>query len=153
MEIRADRRSRTARSTMQDRSVHIFDIYEHPEQGLRAVRRGFSWAAFLLPSVWAVRRELGWTTLALFVLTTTAFDLARMSAESAHPIVQMGLLAGLLALVGLKPGLEGYRWQARVLEQKGFAHVRTVAAASPRVALDATIHNRFEGAPIPVAAG
>lgn len=138
---------------MHDRSVHIYDIYEHPELGLRTVRRGFSWAAFLLPAVWAVRRELGWTTLALFVLTTAAFDLARMSAESAHPVVQIGLLAGLLALVGLKPGLEGYRWQGQALERKGYEHRRTVAAANPRVALDATIHNRFDGAPIPVATG
>ncbi len=138
---------------MQDRSVHIYDIYQHPEQGLRAVRRGFSWAAFLLPTVWAVRKELGWTTLALFVLTTAAFDLARMSAESAHPVMQVGLLAGLLALVGLKPGLEGYRWQGQALERKGFAHRRTVAAPNPRVAMDATLRDHFEGVPIPVAAG
>ena len=138
---------------MHHRSVHIYDIYEHPELGLRTVRRGFSWAAFLLPAVWAVRRELGWTTLALFVLTTAAFDLARMSAESAHPVVQIGLLAGLLALVGLKPGLEGFRWQARALEQKGYTHAGTVAASTARTALDATVHNWFEAFPIAVAAG
>ncbi len=133
---------------MQDRSVHIYDIYEHPELGMRAVRRGFSWAAFLLPTVWAVRKELGWTTLALFVLTTAAFDLARMSAESAHPVMQVVVLAGLLVLVGLKPGIEGYVWQARSLETRGFRHVRTVAAATARAALAATRQDRFQAEPI-----
>ena len=138
---------------MHDRSVHIFDIYEHPERGLRAIRRGFSWVAFLMPSVWAVRRDLGWTTLGLFVLTTAAFDLARFGAGvGLGPVTQLVVLIALLLVLGLLPATDGYRWHADALRQRGYVHRNTVAARSKAQALRAAAQDRFDAAPILVAA-
>ena len=139
---------------MNDRSVHIFDIYEHPEAGLRAVRRGFSWEAFLLPAFWAVRRGLGWTTMILFVLTTTVFDIAGFAASLGFgSLEQIIFTVAGIALLGIKPGFDGYRWQGEALVREGYARVDTEAAATRRHALEATRNNRVGGAMIRVAAG
>ena len=138
---------------MNDDTIHIFDVYQHPKHGLQAVRRGFSLEAFLLPAVWAVRRGLGWATLVLFVLTTAVFDVAGLMANAgvAGPL-QFVTIITLLGMVGLVPGIDGFRWQAAALEREGYAHLRTVAAANRQQALSATARNRFGEAAIFVAA-
>lgn len=139
---------------MNDRSVHIFDIYQHPEDGLKAVRRGFSWEAFLLPALWAVRRELGWTAFTLFVLTTAVFDIAGFSAALGFGVLEQCLLMLTgVALLGMLPGFDGYRWLGKDLERKGYDHLAVVAAASRRHALEAACENRYAATSILVAAG
>ena len=61
--------------------MRVFDIYQHPKYGIQAVRRGFSWLAFLAPSVWAVRRGLGLVTVLLVVTTTLMFDIAQLAGS------------------------------------------------------------------------
>ena len=77
--------------------MHVFDIYRHPRYGLQAVRRGFSWSAFLLPSVWAVRRGLGITTLILIIATTLVFDVTELAGQYERAI-------GLCCCCGEKAG-------------------------------------------------
>ena len=73
--------------------MRVFDIYKHPKYGKRAVRRGFSWLAFLAPSVWAVRRGLGLTTVLLVVTTTLMFDIAQLAGSwVSGPMAQFLLL-------------------------------------------------------------
>ena len=124
--------------------MRVFDIYQHPKYGKQAVRRGFSWLAFLAPSVWAVRRGLGLTTVLLVVTTTVMFDIAQLAGTwVTNPIAQILVLAGLVVLFGIKPGFSGYRWHARILEDEDFSFKCTVAAESRRKALKAANDDHF----------
>lgn len=101
--------------------MRVFDIYQHPKYGKQVVRRGFSWLAFLAPSVWAVRRGLGQTTVLLVVTTTLMFDIAQLAGTWASgPISQFLLLVGLVILFGIKPGFSGYRWHAHTLKMASY---------------------------------
>ena len=115
--------------------MRVFDIYQHPKYGKQAVRRGFSWLAFLAPSVWAVRRGLGLVTVILVVTTTLMFDIAQLAGSwVSGPVAQLLLLVVLVIAFGLKPGFNGYRWHARVLEEEKFSFKCTVAAETRRQA-------------------
>jgi hypothetical protein len=118
--------------------MRVFDIYQHPKYGKQAVRRGFSWLAFLAPSVWAVRRGLGLVTVMLVVTTTLMFDIAQLAGSwVSGPVAQLLLLVVLVIAFGIKPGFSGYRWHARVLKDEDFSFKCTVAAESRRKALKA----------------
>ena len=124
--------------------MRVFDIYQHPKYGKQAVRRGFSWLAFLAPSVWAVRRGLGLTTVLLVVSTTLMFDIAQMAGMwVSNPLSQILLLAVLVIVFGFKPGFYGYRWHARILKEEDFAFKCTVAAESRRKAIKAANDSQF----------
>jgi hypothetical protein len=124
--------------------MRVFDIYQHPKYGKQAVRRGFSWLAFLAPSVWAVRRGLGLVTVMLVVTTTLMFDIAQLAGSwLSGPVAQLLLLIVLVIAFGLKPGFNGYRWHARVLEEEKFSFKCTVAAESRRKALQAANDDNY----------
>jgi len=124
--------------------MRVFDIYQHPKYGRQAVRRGFSWLAFLAPSVWAVRRGLGFTTVLLVITTTLMFDIAQLAGNWVNnPIAQLLLLVLLVVLFGIKPGFSGYRWHARILKDEKFAFQCTVAAESRRQALKAANDDHY----------
>lgn len=124
--------------------MRVFDIYQHPKYGKQAVRRGFSWLAFLAPSVWAVRRGLGLVTVMLVITTTLMFDIAQLAGSwVSGPVGQILLLVGLVILFGIKPGFSGYRWHARVLQEEEFSFKCTVAAESRRQALKAANDEQF----------
>jgi hypothetical protein len=126
--------------------VQFYDIYQHPEFGYRAVRRGFSWSAFLVPSLWAVRRGLGWMTLLLVAWSTLMFDIAQLMTQWVqNPLAQFLVLAGLLTLFGIRSGFHGYRWHARALMEEGFTRRTTLAATSYRHALKAFSNNSYRG--------
>ena len=125
--------------------MRIFDIYRHPRYGTQAVRRGFSWFAFLLPSVWAVRRGLGYMTVVLVGATTLMFDIAQIgSGWFQHPLIQLVLLALLVVLFGLSPGFRGYRWHARSLQEEDFHFTCTVLAENRRQAIRAANDDRYD---------
>jgi hypothetical protein len=124
--------------------MRVFDIYQHPKYGKQAVRRGFSWLAFLAPSVWAVRRGLGLVTVMLVVTTTLMFDIAQLAGSwVSGPVAQLLLLIVLVIAFGLKPGFNGFRWHARVLEEEKFSFKCTVAAESRRKALKAANDDNY----------
>ena len=118
--------------------MHIFDIYHHPKYGDEAVRRGFSWLAFLVPSVWAVRRGLGWTTLFLVAASTLMFDVAELASLLANwPMLQIPVLLVMVVVVGILPGFAGYRWHAAHLREEHFQHKCTIVADGRRQAIKA----------------
>ncbi len=134
-------------------AMRVYDIYRHPRYGFQAVRRGFSWLAFLVPSVWAVRRGLGLTTLVLVLATSLVFDIAELLGQWAgHPVSQVLILVALSIVVGVKPGFDGYRWHARALTDDDFEFQCTVAASSRRQAIRAAANDRYFNGPINVAA-
>jgi len=118
--------------------MHIFDVYHHPKYGDEAVRRGFSWLAFLVPSVWAVRRGLGWTTLFLVAASTLMFDIAELASLLANwPMLQIPVLLLMVVVVGILPGFAGYRWHAAHLREEHFEHKCTIVADGRRQAIKA----------------
>ena len=126
--------------------MRVFDIYQHPRYGLEAVRRGFSWSAFLIPSVWAVRRGLGWVTVLLVVASTLMFDIAELGSLWVQtPIIQLPLLALLIMLFGLLPGFIGYRWHARRLTDEQFILKCTVVADCRSQAIRSANDDRYVG--------
>lgn len=126
--------------------MRVFDVYRHPRHGFEAVRRGFSWSAFLVPSVWAVRRGLGYTTVLLVVTTTLMFDIAQVaSVWIKQPSVQLLLLGALVALFGWRPGFNGYRWHARALQNEDFHFTCTIVAENRRQAIKAANDDRYQG--------
>ncbi len=124
--------------------MRVFDVYQHPRHGYAAVRRGFSWFAFLFPSVWAVRRGLGYMTVVLVVTTTLMFDIAQVSSVWVqHPTIQLSLLALLVVLFGLRPGFRGYRWHEQALKDENFHFTCTVIAESRREAIKAANDDHY----------
>ncbi|NNE04206.1 MAG: hypothetical protein HKN15_00585 [Xanthomonadales bacterium] len=125
--------------------MRVFDVYKHPRHGFDAVMRGFSWTAFLVPSVWAVRRGLGYTTVLLVVTTTLMFDIAQIaSVWIQQPAIQLALLGLLVVLFGWKPGFRGYRWHAEALQQEKYHFTCTVVAENRRDAIKAANDDRFQ---------
>ncbi len=124
--------------------MHIFDIYHHPRYGDEAVRRGFSWLAFLAPSIWAVRRGMGWITLMLVAASTLMFDVAELAGLLANwPWLQIPVLLLMVVLVGILPGFAGYRWHAARLREEQFEHKCTIVAGGRRQALRAANDDRY----------
>lgn len=125
--------------------MRVFDVYKHPRYGCDAVMRGFSWTAFLIPSVWAVRRGLGYTTVLLVVTTTLMFDIAQIaSVWIQQPVIQVMLLGLLVVLFGWRPGFIGYRWHAKALQQEKYHFTCTVVAENRRDAIKAANDDRFQ---------
>ena len=125
--------------------MRVFDVYKHPRYGCDAVMRGFSWTAFLIPSVWAVRRGLGYTTVLLVVTTTLMFDIAQIaSVWIQQPVIQVMLLGLLVVLFGWRPGFMGYRWHAKALQQEKYHFTCTVVAENRRDAIKAANDDRFQ---------
>ena len=124
--------------------MRIFDVYHHPKYGDEAVRRGFSWLAFLVPSVWAVRRGLGWTTLFLVAASTMMFDVAELASLLANwPMLQIPVLILMVVVVGILPGFAGYRWHAAHLREEHFEHKCTILADGRRQAIRAANDDSF----------
>lgn len=125
--------------------MRVFDVYKHPRYGFDAVMRGFSWTAFLVPSVWAVRRGLGYTTVLLVVTTTLMFDIAQVaSVWIQQPTIQIVLLGLLVVLFGWRPGFLGYRWHAEALQQEKYHFTCTVVAENRRDAIKAANDDRYQ---------
>ncbi|MEJ2534594.1 MAG: hypothetical protein P8008_03805 [Gammaproteobacteria bacterium] len=83
---------------MSPDTYRVFDVYHHPRSGYQTVRRGFSWLAFWLPSVWAVRRGLGYVTLVLLVATTAMFDVAKFAGQwLSHPVADIEFVCTVAA--------------------------------------------------------
>ncbi|NIM71040.1 MAG: hypothetical protein GTN86_10940 [Xanthomonadales bacterium] len=124
--------------------MRVFDIYRHPKYGCEAVCRGFSWSAFLVPSVWAVRRGLGSMTVMLVVTTTLMFDIAQIASHwIQQPVIQLVLLAVLVVAFGWKPGFRGYRWHAEALRHDNFHWMCTIVADNRRQAIRAANDDRY----------
>jgi len=116
------------------------------------VMRGFSWTAFLIPSVWAVRRGLGYTTVLLVVTTTLMFDIAQIaSVWIQQPVIQIMLLGLLVVLFGWRPGFMGYRWHAKALQQEKYHFTCTVVADNRRQAIRAANDDRYQVTTIKIA--
>ena len=118
--------------------MRLFDIYEHPSYGLRAIKRGFSWPAFLAPSVWSAAKGLGHMTLMLVICSTLMFDFLKLATGFIpDPGSMLLLFVSSYILFGLKPGARGNAWQAASLKREGYQRKYVIAARSPGHAMRA----------------
>jgi len=105
--------------------------------GVRFVRQGFSFGAFLLGPLWLAYRGL-WLTLGIwFLAILTFFILIRITGLGE------GLLFAFMILLALLLGLEGFGLCEERLRRKGF-HLDDIIVASDRDAGEARFFSLIE---------
>ena len=118
--------------------MKTFDLHRHPTLGYEAVKRGFSWPAFLIAPVWALSKRM-WLGGAL-LLVIWAFLIAARSDAAAK-----GDAAGALVLLvvhltlAIIAGVLGNRRWARSLARRGYEHLGAGDAEDPDAAIAALV--------------
>jgi hypothetical protein len=113
--------------------LKTISIYQHAQKGFRAVKTGFSWPGFFFMWIWAFTRGLIGTGALLFLIWLASLGLYMLAVMSAFDF--MGIVYFFVWLVNaVIVGLCGNSWQANSLIKKGYKHVDTVHASSPRAA-------------------
>lgn len=107
-----------------------FRILKHPEQGLAAVKHGFSWPAAMLGWVWAFARRVWVPGLALLVVhTALAVAATKLFTDNPGLLIVVGL--GLQAFFGARANY----LNSRSYQQRGFLYQGLVPATSPSDAI------------------
>ena len=107
-----------------------FRILKHPEQGLAAVKHGFSWPAAMLGWVWAFARRVWVPGLALLVVhTALAVAATKLFTDNLGLLIVVGL--GLQAFFGARANY----LNSRSYQQRGFLYQGLVPATSPSDAI------------------
>ena len=109
-----------------------FDVYAHQSLGFQAVKRGFSWPAFIFGMFWALYKRL-WLVAAVYLLISLLFAMNNRETQA-------GGLATIDNWIGfgisLFVGAAGNGWWRQALLEQGYSHVRAVVAASPKAAIE-----------------
>jgi hypothetical protein len=107
-----------------------FQILKHPEQGLAAVKHGFSWSAAVLGWVWAFARLVWVPGLALLVVhAALALAATKLLTENPGLLIVVGL--GLQAFFGARANY----LCSRAYQQRGYLYQGLVPATSPADAI------------------
>lgn len=121
--------------------MKVYEIYEHPEHGRKAVKVGFSWPGFFFNYIWALSKRL-WLVFAIYILLVLWVEFYR-GTPGAHSnlVLSVGTMAtGLFILSAY--GIYGNRWVARSLIRRGYSLVSKITGRSRSDAL-----RRFEESP------
>ena len=111
------------RPGIREKEMKVFDIYEHPRHGVTAIKNGFSWSAFLAPSVWAAAKGLGAVTLMLIVGSTLMFDALKIASDFVpQPAVMLVVFVLSYVAFGLRPGIDLLRGCLRPARQRRVRH-------------------------------
>ena len=105
-------------------SAH-FEILKHPEQGLVAVKHGFSWPAAILGWVWAFARRVWLPGFALLVVHA-ALALVATKLITENPALLIAIGVGLQAFFGARANY----LRSRVFQERGFLYQGLVPALS-----------------------
>lgn len=128
--------------------MQLYDIYEHPHYGVKAVKQGFSWTAFAAPTVWAAATGLGHITLMLVLASTLMFDILDLASQFVRQPMAMGsLFLTSYVAFGVKPGMRANRWWARSLEEDGWKRACQIVARNGRHARRAFREGRLHDLP------
>jgi ABC-type transport system involved in multi-copper enzyme maturation permease subunit len=100
-----------------------YQVFKHPEHGLKAVRRGFSWLGFLLTGFWALWSGLWMMGAALLVVEAVLwlFVLPLFRAEPLFPF-------GIGLFISWIVGANGNAWRSRSLQDRGYVLLGTLNA-------------------------
>ena len=119
--------------------MRSFEVSKHPTLGIEAVKRGFSWPAFIVPPfIWMLAKML-WKHAGVWLLAVISVSTLVSSLENAQSA--MGKIAFIALLltdlaVWLAPACQGNRWRARDLMARGYELLGTVEASSSTEAVD-----------------
>jgi signal peptidase I len=118
--------------------MKVYEIYEHPERGRKAVKVGFSWPGFFFNYIWALTKRL-WLGFAIYIVLVLWVEFYRgIPGAPSNLILSVGTMAtGLLVLSAY--GIYGNRWIARSLIRRGYSLVSKIMGRSRGDAL-----RRFE---------
>lgn len=152
LDERANRDSAPTANTTDDRPHYddpakgrLYDIFEHYDGRMKAVKHGVSWPALFFTLPWLLYKKLWGTALiylvlgavSLFALLVTGLAI-HDAGDGASPLLKLlGAGFALLAVVGLLflPFRYGNNWVVNKLERKGFEFDTAVRATSPETAL------------------
>jgi hypothetical protein len=113
--------------------MKTISVYQHAQKGFRAVKTGFSWPGFFFMWIWAFTKGLIGTGALLFLIWLAVLGLYMLAVMSALDFA--GIVYSFVLLVNaVIVGLWGNSWRANSLIKKGYRHVDTVQASSPRAA-------------------
>ena len=97
-----------------------FQVFRHPTLGCEAVKRGFSWPAFVLGCFWAFAQRLWGVALAFLGLLmglATLQGVYEVEGRHAAAWLMIALQIGLFVLFGVR----GNAWRAASLCRRGYA--------------------------------
>jgi hypothetical protein len=114
--------------------MDLFDILYDPVRGYRAIKRGFSWPAFLFNFLWALSKKM-WSLALIFFIMLTLFLSLRMLFElegmqTGRVFVEL-LLLGFFVYIGSKANY----WYRNELERTGYKYITRCKAKSSRDAV------------------
>lgn len=108
-----------------------FDVFVHQNEGYEAVKRGFSWPAFLFGVFWAFYKKL-WLPGAIYLALMLALALSGGNVEG-EGLVAFYDLVGFA--VSFCVGASGNAWRRQALLAEGYRHIDRVAAPSAEEAI------------------
>jgi hypothetical protein len=103
--------------------MKTYHVFVHPVHGLEAVKSGFSWPAFLLPSLWMLEKRM-WRLSALWFAMHTTIDLLALTLGTEAPLLCMLTAIGLRLVAGANAN----RWLEQRLRKERYDPLKTVAA-------------------------
>ena len=112
----------------------LFNIYEHPTQGLQAVKIGFSWPAFFFSVIWMIVHRL-WRIAAIWTGLYIVTHFVEGFVETIEDSTLMFLLLAAVVLIAwlalwLVPGYKGNSWREKKLLRRGYHLAQTLRAES-----------------------
>lgn len=115
--------------------MKTFDIYNHPNFGYEAVKKGFSWPAFFFGPIWAFSRNLWILGLAYIVVSLALHTMiTEIKPEATDTSLLFIFLANLLVgisyivrfLLAIWFGIKGNEWVSNHLKKQSYELVKTL---------------------------
>jgi len=115
-----------------------FDIYTHPKDGLKAVKKGFSWPGFFFGWIWAFYKGLVGAGFFIMLIHIVA-----VASDAFIGTTVMTLIVSILLPIIV--GGSGNDWYRNRLLKNGYILMRTVDAASHSSAIALSKGNSLGG--------
>ncbi len=109
--------------------MKVYEIYEHPERGRKAVKVGFSWPAFFFHLLWALTKGL-WLPAVAFLITAVLGVLIRDISVISFFLPFIGGTTVLPLFVIVCFGNYGNLWISQSLIHQGYQLVSKLNAKS-----------------------
>ena len=103
--------------------MKTFRVFVHPVHGLEAVKSGFSWPAFVLPSVWMLDKSMWKHAAVWFGVHATVDGLAFTLGSDAALLCVFSAIA-----LRLFAGVNANRWLERRLLERRYQPLKSVTA-------------------------
>lgn len=117
--------------------MNQFHIFQHPTLGYEAVKKGWSWPAFLFTWIWAFVKRL-WLIAAVILVLFWVL---------VNAIPEAWVVGNLIISVVM--GMKGNELRVKRLRDSGYEEVATVEAKTPEAALAAHLASQGNEDPIP----